>query len=433
MAEVMVESGTARPEQAARSASYVNEDAGWLRGASGLTLVYMVAGLMLVGVPGISRAAIVVSLLCALWAGYGLVTRKARFPLVLAMPTLFYVMVVISGLFVDPYPVVYIGQVTTVWLAAISIGIFVANGMALSPILIGFALVFAGNALAIFVGYDGYQVNIASELGSAAQEATQERSGALAGQPNLLMALTIAPLMVMFLRRRRIGVLTWLALTVAAVWISVMSGSRSGLIPAAMFFIFAGFLLLKNSYIRKLMPVLLGVLALAWLVQSLEPNLLLRLEKSPIGDTIVVQRMIQAIDGTEGSSIERKDLIERAKVPFASKPVFGHGPDQFQKLVGQGTYSHNTYAEISVNFGLVGLVLWFGMYALAAWGVFRSPYKLPALCTILMLLAMDQTFVGYLERPLVLVMCLLLAFTGRSLIRRSRRAFLDDAPAGATP
>lgn len=434
MAQIAADSGVdpdvdtaGRP--ASHSTIYVDEDAGWLRVASLLTGLYMVAGLMLIGVPAISRSAIVVALVCALWAIYGLLTHKARFPRVLILPVLFYVMVILSGFMVDPYPVTYIGQVTTIWLAAISIALFVANGMSLKPVLIGFALVYVANVIAIAVGYDGYQVNAAVNDAKVDPNTVAElgRRSGLAGQANLLMALTIAPLMLMFLRRRRLATLAWLALFAAAVWMSVMTGSRSGLIPAAMFLVMAGFVLVRSPLVRRSMPILIGIVVVGWLIQSMQPNLLLRIEQSALGEAVVVQRFVQAIDGTDGSSLERQQFIERAWGPFLARPVFGHGPAAFERIVGQGTYAHNSFAELSVNFGMIGLALWFGMYALAGWGVLRSPYKLPALCTILMMLAMDQTYVVYLERELVLVMCLLLVFTGRSLIRRSRRMFLDDS------
>ena len=405
-----------------RAAALWEPNPGWVKIGSLLAFLYMLFGLVFVGIPGLSRGGIISACLAGLWAAVGLVTKQARFPASLSLAVAFYLYVVASGFLVDPYPIDYVLQVTTIWVGGIALAIFVANGMEMRVILLGFAIVFVANMAAIAVGYDGYTQNVAQSAGAVVGDEIDRFSG-LAGQQNLLVALTTAPLFLLFLRGGRgIPLIVYLALIAAAVAITILSGSRSAIFITLAFLVFGAWFLIESALLRKAVTVLVVVAAIAALYFSLDPNAILKIEKSQLGEVTVVERMIQSIDGVDLSANVRRDFMGKVWEPLAAKPFTGHGPDMFDKVTGAGTYAHNSFVEIGVNFGLIGLSLWYGMYLVSLVGMARAPYKIGAIAALGYLLLMDNWYVTYLERPLVLVLCLLLVYTGRSLLRRSRRA-----------
>src|SRR5690606_5202301 len=57
----------------------------------------------------------------------------------------------------------------------------------------------------------------------------------------------------------------------------------------------------------------------------------------------------------------RADLLSRGIGAFLDAPLFGHGLWGFGRASGLGTYAHNTFVEVAVDFGLLGSALyWIG-------------------------------------------------------------------------
>lgn len=395
----------------------------WLRVGAALVVAYIVFALILIGVPGLARGGAVVAVAAFFWLLFGIATGQATFPRVLLLPIAFYTWAVVSGVMLESYPTEYVGQMTTVWIGGIAIAGFVANGVSLNLVIGGFVTLFLANMVAFGMGYDGYQVNVLDQgLGSAFDvDGEVRRVTALAGQSNLLVALTFTLPFLLFLSRRRAGLPIYLVAIAICVTMTILTGSRSG-IAFTLLFVVAGALFMIRSLPLRAVMVALGLAGSMFIYTYFEdPLAVSRLTQGPIGDLVIVKRTLAGIDGTDDSAAVREELATGFWSQFNARPFVGYGPDQFRQVSGDGLYAHNNFAEVAVNWGLVGLLLYYAMYIVAAVGAaFSVPHRLPALATLAFLVAADNWFVTYIERPLVLCLCLLLVVVaGRVSFHRS--------------
>lgn len=401
----------------------------WLRVGALLVVGYIVFALVLIGIPGLSRGGIAMAVLAFGWLLFGIATGPATFPRVLLLPLAFYAWTLASGFMLDRYPVDYVGQLTTVWIGGIAIAAFVANGVSLNLVIGGFVLLFAANMVAVAVGYDGYQVNVVNEGlsssldGGAGVGAEIARVSGLAGQTNLLVGLAFTLPFLLFLTRRAVGLVVYLLALAVCITITIQTGSRSG-IAFTLLFVVAGALFMVRSLPMRAVMVALGLAGSMFIYVYFEdPLALSRLTQGPLGDLVIVKRTLAGIDGTDNSAAVREQLASGFWDQFNARPFFGYGPNQFSVVSGDGLYAHNNFAEIAVNWGLVGLLLYYAMYVVAFVGcLFSVPPRLPALATLAFLVAADIWFVTFIERPLVLCLCLLLVVAaGRASVRGSGR------------
>lgn len=63
----------------------------------------------------------------------------------------------------------------------------------------------------------------------------------------------------------------------------------------------------------------------------------------------------------DGDTI-RLHMIKEGIYLFSLRPFLGHGLSGYSRMSSFGTYSHNNYIELLVNFGLVGFFLYYSMY-----------------------------------------------------------------------
>jgi O-antigen ligase len=75
---------------------------------------------------------------------------------------------------------------------------------------------------------------------------------------------------------------------------------------------------------------------------------------------------------SEGSLTARTAMLETAVELWKKKPILGWGIDQFRVVSGFEKYSHNNFAEILVNNGLLGFSVYYLIYVL----IFFSAYQL---------------------------------------------------------
>lgn len=66
---------------------------------------------------------------------------------------------------------------------------------------------------------------------------------------------------------------------------------------------------------------------------------------------------------SEGSFEARKLFFYTGFGMWLQKPVTGHGLEGFTRFSGFNTYSHNQVIELLVNFGLIGLILFYSIHA----------------------------------------------------------------------
>lgn len=68
----------------------------------------------------------------------------------------------------------------------------------------------------------------------------------------------------------------------------------------------------------------------------------------------------------DSSAISRDLFIENGKIWFAENPIFGVGLNNYKVLnqvaTGRFTYSHNTFIELAVDLGIVGLIWYYSIY-----------------------------------------------------------------------
>lgn len=90
----------------------------------------------------------------------------------------------------------------------------------------------------------------------------------------------------------------------------------------------------------------------------------------PMFETVRV-RMEQGINtykgesGGDSSSQLRMRYVSRGWNLFLQRPIHGYGADNFAVASGMGTYAHNNFTEMLVDFGLVGFLLYYAMYIIS--------------------------------------------------------------------
>ena len=396
----------------------------WLKVAALLTAGYMVFGLMLIGVPGLARGGAVVVLASVFWAVSGVLGGHFRFPKILWLPILFFLFMALSGFLLPAYPLTFLGQITTIWGGAICIALFVANGVSMRLIIAGLVLVMVSNMIAVLIGYDGFQVNFADEI-DALPNAEIKRVSGLAGQTNLLVALMFSLPFFCFLLKKRLGFIVYLLCTGICITTMIMTASRSTLMFTPLFILFGAAFFIKSPTIR----MLFATGGLAALVVGLNivanPDFLNKLEKSKYGQLHIVERTINSIDNVEtGETEERERLVTEFWQFYKDKPIIGYGPYKFIDVVGDGFYAHNNFAEIAIDWGTIGLVFYYSLYASILIGIMKSmPANLFILAPLAFVAVSDLVMVTFLERPLVLAVCLMLilTWTTKPVSKRRRR------------
>ncbi|WP_062051716.1 O-antigen ligase [Bacillus sp. JCM 19034] len=114
----------------------------------------------------------------------------------------------------------------------------------------------------------------------------------------------------------------------------------------------------------------------------------------------------------DGSTMIRRDMISLGLAWFKESPFLGHGANSYRELYGLTTgwytYSHNTYVELLVGIGIIGLVVYFYPYFTILKKSLRakSQYSLFAISIIVTLLIAHFTMVGYFRFEVQLLICL---------------------------
>lgn len=395
----------------------------WLFVALFLTVGHLVFAMILIGIQGLSRGGAMFAVMSMTWVVIGLISKQIRFPPILILPVLFYFFAVLSGFNLAPYPSEYIGQMTTIWLGGIALAVFVANGISINVIVGGFVLLFIANMAAIAMGYDGHLINYEGYDTTSLQSVKIRRYSGLAGQSNLLVSQLITLPFLLFLLKRKPGFIVYLLVIAAAVATTILSGSRSAILFSALLAVTGAIWLIGNSQLRTLAIVtsLVGSIAAVSFLSSDYASS--RVEHSRFGHLEIVKRVLSGLDEEDNSTDTRKQFITGFWPYFNKKPFVGHGPDMFGEVTGAGTYAHNNFVEIAVNWGLIGLALYYAMYLTAFFGIVNSlAYKSAMLAPLLYLMMADNWFVTYINRAMVLCLCLLLIKIHSSVnIKRRRR------------
>lgn len=390
----------------------------WLKVAAVCTAMYAIFALVLIGVPGLSRGGVVSALLCVAWLAYGVGFKHKWFPVVLWIPVAFFVTLFALGFQVDYYPVAAVGKLVTTYFGPIAITMFVANGLSIRFVIACFALVVFCNIVAYALGYDGASLQLKA-ADHIMQYAEVKRSTALAGQANLLVALVYTFPFSLFLLRRHIAVNILVACLVICAMFMFLTASRSTLPYTFMFLIFACTFLIRSSSLRvsiffigALVLMLISFLVIAYPIQTI-------MENSSLADIEIIYRILEVLNKESGSIDSRISVGTDIGYHFYRSPFFGYGPNQFSVEVGRGSYAHNNTAELLINYGIMGTLIFYSMYVMVLANIISNPQTNRFLIApLLYLMASDFVFVTHVERPLVLLLCLLL-FVSSTSYRRS--------------
>jgi O-antigen ligase len=269
------------------------------------------------------------------------------------------------------------------------------------------ALILAGRLISEYGGIAEI-IEIASEKG-------ENRIGNLMGNENaigLFFANGILCSLIFIMKKPKI--LVRILLIVAMVALAAMlllTGSRKSVVLALTGILLIVFLNYRNASITKKVVVALVVVAALIGAYKLITTL-------PMFSTIN-ERFDQLFKGFLGedtsydTDMTRKYYISRGLEAFYEKPIFGHGTGYSYVLFG--TYSHNNFVELLMNYGIIGFCLHYVPYVFLIVGLFKLALKkdITAIYFITYIglqLILGIGWVSYYDRPAQIVSALAFAY-----------------------
>lgn len=157
-----------------------------------------------------------------------------------------------------------------------------------------------------------------------------------------------------------------IGLAVLAFIFTMSSGSRKALL---MLCVGVLFMVYKKYGVKKLYKVII--------IATLLIALFLMVIKLPMFELINtrLELAMETLGGDgegEASANTRFKMILDGWDVFKERILIGYGADNYAVVTGHGTYSHNNFIEILVDFGLIGFVLYYMSYAFAMNNLLRS-------------------------------------------------------------
>ena len=149
------------------------------------------------------------------------------------------------------------------------------------------------------------------------------------------------------------------------VFFALSSGSKKAtlMVVAGIFCISAIHYGLKKFY--KTILISAAVAVVAWLVLQL-----------PVF-TVIRYRLESYFTGTGNTTSDelRSRLITFGIEKFWQKPILGYGLNNFRNFHITGQYSHNNYIEVLFSGGLVGFIMYYGMYIAPVCMIFLGKHR----------------------------------------------------------
>lgn len=148
--------------------------------------------------------------------------------------------------------------------------------------------------------------------------------------------------------------------------ITIISGSRSSILQILLIY-FIMFLISKESFDKKIKKIIIG--SFFFII------ILVAMRYVPFLYNTIWVRIGNALDTLSGREINDTSTLGRefykdiAYIMFKKKPLYGYGVDGFNCFLRDHPYimgvyikpvtAHCNYAEISADFGIIGLVIWY--------------------------------------------------------------------------
>ncbi len=210
--------------------------------------------------------------------------------------------------------------------------------------------------------------------------------------------------------KNKLGKVLILLCVVALAFLTIYTGSRTAFIMLVAELILLFWLshptrMISNIIITGL--VLVGALYLVMNVESFYTVLGSRLEG--------LFALFTGEGKVDSSADIRDTFIQNGKRWFLEQPAFGYGINNYkvmnQEATGRFTYSHNTFIDIAVGLGIVGLVWYYSVYAYLMVRLLRSFRNNPL--NIFLLTALVASFISqygtvsyyFLYQNLLLMLC----------------------------
>lgn len=368
----------------------------WWRGATGLSMAYIVASQALLDVPGWSLSAVVLAVLLGglMVAGAFYRVWRLRLGNWLVIPALFvsYCLLRCFTGIRETAPFDTFAQLSSAFLGGIALALALRAGVSFKSVAYAQMAV---NLLQVVI--------VVSGLGP--QPPLQEESfryAGLAGNPNLLaLQLTLGACLIWLLPRKA-GVVPC-AFAIAAVAFAVaVTGSRKALLIGLCFLVlvFIQAVAMVPQKRRRLMIFLAAATA------SLTALFLGRWIYQNSTEILAVQR---AVDYEDSSYRKRAEMVQEGLELWQQAPLFGNGMDAFRGLSGQGTYAHNNFIELLCDLGLAGALLFYALYVqvLVRAAQARPIVRLYCWILILTLFLADVAYVSYKSKQAIMILMLL--------------------------
>jgi O-antigen ligase len=208
----------------------------------------------------------------------------------------------------------------------------------------------------------------------------------------------------------------------AAAMIILATQSRTGLVVLGL--VTLGAFVLMKGYVQKVIAIILAFLVVTYGVLTTD-----------IGQQTVdkVGQRFESAVGSDGGKIDsstagRLAMINMAWDMFKQNPL-GNGVGAFEHKYG--AYAHNATMDLLANLGILGLLLWWMLYAalyIKAKGIPDRRIRYAVYLGIVAAFLFEMSDVFYAKRSGVVIITMLLVMcmlnTPRSMDRRSRKEHL---------
>lgn len=208
-----------------------------------------------------------------------------------------------------------------------------------------------------------------------------------------------------------------------------LTGSRQSILAMSWVIALFGYLVVRERRIKQssvakisVFIVLAGIVYAGWYWISVSEHW----ER--------LSRIGSIVAGDFSGERQRMELLVSAINLWLERPIFGWGFDEFRYQATAGAhYSHNNYAEMLANHGLVGLVAYYSCFALIVLNAKRlrasctaRNYLIAALTGLWLLI--DLTKVTYASKILWICLAMLIGVIARA--RRERSAQVSSRKSG---
>lgn len=195
---------------------------------------------------------------------------------------------------------------------------------------------------------------------------TTELNANIVGQHTAIGAVLAFYIILRKERKRSHRIFYYIIFTLNILY-TVLSGSRKSLLYVAVPLLLYYVLISKSNY-KRIIRILGSVVIFAclWMTIMIVPALY-----NTIGYRL--DNLLKVLIGTgagDDSTSFRFLLIEWGIQWFRDRPIWGYGADNFRALVGThdtwagpaGTYAHNNFLELLVDFGIIGTIIYYSLY-----------------------------------------------------------------------